>query len=469
MQDVNNTNTFRLTLCMQLLDVFALIVAGHIAAYLRFHAPLVEIAPIHAVLLYFCCAVAFLLFPQLALYLSWRGRSLPSQFFALASSWTVVVLIGVVFSFLIHHIGALSRLWVLYWYLIGLTLLIVCRCAAHASLRYLRTKGRNSKQVLIVGYGPVGQEMYRRATQQNWYGYDVKAIHAGADDDVATLAGQPVVLLQKMDQIPPFVDAHGIDEIWITLPMNAAAQLLSLQYLLRNALVDIRWIPNSVGMQILSHRMIDFLGFTAIDLNRSGASGVGGVLKDALDKLFSAVVLVCLVPAFIAIAIAIKSSSPGPVFFRQPRLGLNGKKFNVYKFRTMKVHQEIGVVTQATQHDPRITRIGQFLRRSSLDELPQFLNVLLGDMSVVGPRPHALPHNELYKDLIETYMLRHRVKPGITGWAQVNGYRGETDTIDKMAKRVQFDLHYIQHWSLWMDIRIIAWTAFKGWKDKNAY
>jgi putative colanic acid biosysnthesis UDP-glucose lipid carrier transferase len=172
---------------------------------------------------------------------------------------------------------------------------------------------------------------------------------------------------------------------------------------------------------------------------------------------------------FIVIAIAIKRSSPGPIFFRQPRLGLNGRQFNVYKFRTMKVHQEHHKVTQATKGDPRLTSIGGFLRRTSLDELPQFINVLLGDMSVVGPRPHALQHNEMYKDLLEMYMLRHRVKPGITGWAQIHGHRGETDTVDKMAKRVQFDLHYIQNWSLWMDVRIIVWTAFKGWTGKNAY
>ncbi|MGH8806852.1 MAG: sugar transferase, partial [Noviherbaspirillum sp.] len=139
------------------------------------------------------------------------------------------------------------------------------------------------------------------------------------------------------------------------------------------------------------------------------------------------------------------------------------------KFRTMKVHQEHNVVTQATKDDPRLTPIGGFLRRTSLDELPQFINVLLGDMSVVGPRPHALQHNEMYKDLLGMYMLRHRVKPGITGWAQIHGYRGETDTVDKMAMRVEFDLHYIQNWSLWMDVRIIVWTAFKGWTGKNAY
>jgi putative colanic acid biosynthesis UDP-glucose lipid carrier transferase len=188
-----------------------------------------------------------------------------------------------------------------------------------------------------------------------------------------------------------------------------------------------------------------------------------------MDKIFALIALVLLAPLFLVIAVCIKISSPGPVFFRQPRLGLNGRKFNVYKFRSMKVHSEHDKVTQATQGDPRITKIGQFIRRTSLDELPQFVNVLIGDMSVVGPRPHALQHNQIYEELLELYMLRHRVKPGITGWAQIHGLRGETDTVDKMAKRVQFDLHYIRNWTLAMDVRIILWTAFKGWTGNNAY
>jgi putative colanic acid biosynthesis UDP-glucose lipid carrier transferase len=178
------------------------------------------------------------------------------------------------------------------------------------------------------------------------------------------------------------------------------------------------------------------------------------------DKLFSAAVLVAIAPLMALIAIGVKCSSPGPVLFKQPRLGLNGRRFDVYKFRTMAVHREDGGVTQASRDDVRITRFGAFLRQRSLDELPQFFNVLLGDMSVVGPRPHALAHNDHYKELLEQYMLRHRVKSGITGWAQINGHRGETDTIDKMDKRVQFDLYYIQHWSLWMDLQIVLRTVW---------
>ena len=199
------------------------------------------------------------------------------------------------------------------------------------------------------------------------------------------------------------------------------------------------------------------------------AGKVGGVSKRAFDILASGGALLVLSPVLLGIWLAVRLESPGPGLFRQRRGGYQGRPFYILKFRTMKTHQEHGKVTQATRNDPRITSIGRFLRRTSLDELPQFINVLLGDMSVVGPRPHALQHNELYKDLLKMYMLRHRVKPGITGWAQIHGHRGETDTVDKMEKRVQFDLHYIQNWSLWMDIRIIVWTAFKGWTGNNAY
>ena len=181
-------------------------------------------------------------------------------------------------------------------------------------------------------------------------------------------------------------------------------------------------------------------------------------------------VLVLLTPLLLAIAIAVKCSSPGPVLFRQRRKGVDGHQFEIFKFRTMRVHKEApGQLTQAGRHDKRITRVGAFLRRTSLDELPQFFNVLLGQMSVVGPRPHALEHDDLYKNLVDGYMYRYRIKPGITGWAQVNGYRGETTRVEKMEARVKFDLFYIQNWSFWFDIKIVLITMFKGFINRNAY
>jgi putative colanic acid biosynthesis UDP-glucose lipid carrier transferase len=273
-----------------------------------------------------------------------------------------------------------------------------------------------------------------------------------------------------MHTLPSAIQKHQAHEVWITLALNESSQLRQLHYLLRNSLVDIRWIPDTSAMSLLSHKSGDFLGMAAVELNCPPIRDVHGLLKELFDRIFALCVLILLAPILISLALAIKFTSNGPIFFSQPRLGLNGRIFQVYKFRSMQMHAESHQrLTQATRNDPRITAIGRFIRRTSLDELPQFLNVLKGDMSVVGPRPHALPHNDLYKDKLIMYMQRHRVKPGITGWAQINGFRGETDTREKMARRVAYDLHYIKHWSFWMDLKIILWTAFKGWTDRNAF
>lgn len=402
------------------------------------------------------------------MYGSWRGRFMPFMFGRLISSWALVLLAGLFFSFLIHRVGDLSRLWLFYWYLTGITFLALYRVVIYFSLRFLRKKGFNTKRVVIVGYGQTGQEMHKRALRQDGYGYEVVGIHAD-DEDAVNLNTPSIAHIKTLDGIQDYVTANHIHEIWITLPISASAQLQELQYLLRNALIDVRWVPDTLGLQMLNNRMVDFLGLPTVDLNRPVSHGLRGSIKHMLDKVFAAVALTGLAPLFAVIAACIKYASPGPVFFKQARLGLNGKQFMVYKFRTMKLHQEHDKVTQATQNDPRITPIGQFLRRTSLDELPQFINVLLGDMSVVGPRPHALQHNEMYEEILDLYMVRHRVKPGITGWAQIHGLRGETDTLDKMEKRVQYDLYYIQNWSFLMDFRILIWTAFKGWSGKNAY
>lgn len=468
MRDLIITNSSRLEFSMRVMDVALLELAGLLAALAHFQVPLSEAPAIHLVLLHSGSALAFLLFPQFELYTSWRGRSLSDMFLRLAASWGVVLLIGMFFSYLINHVGLASRLWMFYWYVIGVALLIAYRIGIYYVLHHLRMKGLNNKRVVIVGYGNTGQEMHRRALQQDWTGYDVKAVYADADD-AWRITDHSIKRLESLEDIRDFVDKNRIHEIWITLPLVDSPKLQELQYMMRNMLVDIRWVPDILGLQMLSNRMGNFLGLPVVDLNQPISSGLNGIAKDLFDKVFAALALVMLVPLFLVLAVCIRASSPGPVLFKQPRLGLNGRPFNVYKFRTMKVHQEQNRVTQATRDDPRITTIGAFLRRTSLDELPQFFNVLKGDMSVVGPRPHAIEHNEMYKDLLEMYMLRHRVKPGITGWAQIHGHRGETDTVDKMAARVQFDLDYIQNWSLWMDVRIIVWTAFKGWTGKNAY
>jgi len=198
-------------------------------------------------------------------------------------------------------------------------------------------------------------------------------------------------------------------------------------------------------------------------------SGGAAALKRFEDIVLSSIILTIIALPMLAIAIGIKLTSKGPVIFKQDRYGLNGKRIKMWKFRSMTVTENADKVTQAKKGDARITKFGAFLRRTSLDELPQFINVLKGDMSVIGPRPHAVAHNEEYRKMVDFYMLRHKVRPGITGWAQVNGWRGETETLDKMQKRIEYDLDYIRNWSLWMDFKILILTLFKGFVGKNAY
>lgn len=210
-------------------------------------------------------------------------------------------------------------------------------------------------------------------------------------------------------------------------------------------------------------------GVQTFSIFSSPFDGVGKFTKRVEDIIIGSMIALLISPVLLAVAIGVKLSSPGPVLFKQDRYGLGGKKIKVWKFRSMKVMENDAVVTQATKNDPRVTKFGAFIRRTSLDELPQFINVLQGSMSIVGPRPHAVAHNEQYRKLVDNYMIRHKIKPGITGWAQINGYRGETETVDKMDKRIRYDIQYMQNWSLWLDIKIIFLTVFKGFVSETAY
>lgn len=284
----------------------------------------------------------------------------------------------------------------------------------------------------------------------------------------STRAGLPVV--DSLDLLRSLVRKRRIKELWL---LGHPAQPTSIDRYVRefrHDFVNIRLIPDLHDFALASPRVVSVHGLPAINLVAAPLTPDAMWPKRVFDWVFAALVLLAIAPLLLIIAFAVRLSSPGPVLFRQMRKGVDGKEFAIYKFRTMRQHVEhAGQVTQARRGDPRITRVGAFLRKTSLDELPQFINVFKGQMSVVGPRPHAVEHDELYKDLVEDYMYRYRIKPGITGWAQVNGFRGETDRIEKMEARVVCDLYYIQHWSFWLDIKIIGITLVKGFISKTAY
>ena len=260
-----------------------------------------------------------------------------------------------------------------------------------------------------------------------------------------------------------------VDMIYITFPMRAEDRIRGVLQRLSDTTASVYVVPDFFVFELLHSRWSNIGGLPVVSVFENPLYGVDGLLKRVIDLVLTCTLLVLLAVPMAIVALLVKLSSPGPVFFRQRRYGLDGKEIFVWKFRSMRVCENGAAVKQATRGDSRITPIGGFLRKSSLDELPQLFNVLVGNMSLVGPRPHASAHNEEYRQLIQGYMLRHKVKPGITGWAQVNGWRGETDTLDKMQKRIEFDHEYIQKWSIWLDFVILLRTPLVVLSRQNAY
>jgi len=292
--------------------------------------------------------------------------------------------------------------------------------------------------------------------------FDNDSRKAGED-----VAGLPV--LGKCAEVYGYVMKHRIDKVYLALPMHSEKSMREVFDALQDTTASIFMVPDLFVFELMGAREQDVAGLPVFALCESPLIGPFGVFKRVEDVVLASFILLLISPLMLLIGLGVKLSSPGSVIFRQHRYGLNGEEVEVWKFRSMRVCEDGGDIPQAKRNDVRITRFGAFLRRLSLDELPQFINVLQGRMSIVGPRPHAVVHNEQYRKLIKGYMWRHKVKPGITGWAQVNGWRGETDTLEKMKKRVEYDLEYIRNWSLWLDVKIIFLTIIKGFCGKNVY
>jgi putative colanic acid biosynthesis UDP-glucose lipid carrier transferase len=393
-------------------------------------------------------------------YDSWRGRRLPPLL--KRYTFSLLLTVAVLMAFLVFTKTAIefSRLWLIY--LVALTWLggTLYRCGYHFYLKRLRSAGKNLRSVLVITSDHHHAKVLfdEREMQQSGY----RLVHHVHSSEIERWAhsGQVIEELSK----------YSVDEVWLDLPLSMGRFIKDIVYALRHVTVDIRFFPDFEDIQLLNHKVSSILGHYAIDISCSPMRGFNRTLKRCEDLVLGILICALVTPVCLAIALLIKFSSPGPVLFKQYRNGQDGRRFKVYKFRSMTVHQEAnGTVTQAKPDDPRLTRLGAFLRRTSLDELPQFFNVVQGRMSIVGPRPHALIHNEYYMDLIESYMWRHKVKPGITGLAQIRGYRGLTDTLEKMERRVECDLEYINNWSLWLDLKIITLTVFSIFHNRNAF
>ena len=418
-------------------------------------------------------AVAVIVFHLVAelngLYRSWRGAPLKHEAWKVLSTWMLVVPILLFLAFITKTSAQHSRFITTVWFGVTPLLVLTWRFIVRIALMELRRRGRNSRTVAIAGLTPIAERLADRITSDPYAGMRI----AGFYDDRTTRRHKvperfgPVV--GDLDRLVADARAGLVDRVYITLPLRAEPRINRIVRRLADTTASVYVVADFFVFDLLHAQWSSVGDIPAVSIFDTPFHGVGGWLKRLEDIVLGAVIVTLISIPMLVIALGVKLSSPGPIFFRQRRYGLNGAEIRVLKFRSMSVCEDGPQIQQATRQDPRVTRFGAFLRSTSLDELPQFLQVLTGEMSIVGPRPHAVAHNELYRSKIHGYMLRHKVKPGITGWAQINGWRGETDTVDKMEKRVQHDLDYIRNWGLIWDLKIIFFTVFGSKKSQNAY
>jgi putative colanic acid biosysnthesis UDP-glucose lipid carrier transferase len=391
------------------------------------------------------------------------GKPLAAAFSRILLEWACVVCILLFAAFAFKVTAAFSRMVMLTWFAVT----PFCLQAAHAlrlRARWLISNSGYAPRYIIIGANSVGFELFRRLPQKGFLGFfDFRSA-----DRLAQVI-DPGQLAGHCKDVADFARTHGVTSIYIALPLSNVPRIGEMVRELRDTTASIYFVPDVFAFDLIQGRLVEINGMPALSVCDTPFHGMDAVLKRLTDIVLAGFALLLLALPMLVIALAVKLTSRGPILFRQRRYGLNGDEIMVYKFRSMTVCEDGAVVTQATKEDRRVTPLGKILRKTSLDELPQLLNVLQGKMSVVGPRPHAVAHNEQYRKLISGYMIRHKVRPGITGLAQVNGFRGETETVDKMRERIRFDLEYLSHWSPWLDINIILKTVWVLIRGDNAY
>ena len=413
--------------------------------------------------------LTIIVFRATQLYQPWRGANFIRLVRRVFLAWLVIVAILMLLGYASKTSISFSRKVLFTWMATVPVALVILRLQVFLGLRWLRQQGRNSRTVVIAGAGDLGRRLAKNVVETSWLGMRL----LGFFDDRVTgeihLDHQRYPVLGTLDDMVGFVQQQQIVMVYLALPLRAEDRLREVVESLQDTTASVYYVPDVFIFSLLSASLTDLKGIPLIALWETPFFGVNGWLKRAEDLVLASLILILVSPLLVLIALGVKLTSPGPVIFRQRRYGLDGSEIMVYKFRTMTVCEDGQDIPQTVKGDNRVTPLGRWLRRTSLDELPQFFNVLNGSMSIVGPRPHAVAHNEYYRRLIPGYMLRHKVRPGLTGWAQINGWRGETETLEKMEKRVEFDLEYLRRWSLWFDLKIIILTIFRGFKDSHAY
>ena len=404
------------------------------------------------------------------LYRSWRGSTLKDEGVVALTTWMCVIPVLLLAAFLTKTTELFSRVVVTAWLTSVPLAHLLLRLAVRSLLRYLRQSGRNQRRAAIAGATESGVKIAQILSTSTERGSHVVGIF---DDRAAARLSNvemgPHEVVGRIDDLVEQARQGAIDLVYIAFPLRAERRIKDIIARLADTTATVYVVTDLFVFDLMQARWDVIEDMPVVSVFDTPFHGLGGWVKRAEDLVLAAIILLIIAIPMLFIAIAVKLTSRGPIFFRQTRYGLNGKPIKVLKFRTMTTMDDGPTIQQATKDDKRVTPLGRVLRRTSLDELPQFINVLSGEMSVVGPRPHAVAHNELYRGKIRGYMLRHKVKPGITGWAQVNGWRGETEIVEKMEQRIEHDLYYIDNWSLFWDLKIVFWTVFGRSVRNQAY
>ena len=405
-------------------------------------------------------------------YRSWRGISLPREISGILINWTVIVLVILSVNAFFNPSELYNRELIVYWFIFTPIELI----SWHSILRMMVARFRSSqslpKKAVVLGATDLGVALRDELEDMEWSGYEFRGYYddRALKDDKRAKVPEGSTLLGGFKDLVRDARAGKIHTVFVALPLGAEKRIKELFKELSDSTVSVYLMLDIFSFDLLNARWMDIHGMPAVSIYENPHRGIDNFTKRVFDLVVGSLILMLILVPMAFIALGVKLTSRGPVLFKQKRYGIHGDEISVWKFRSMSVMDAgDGEVKQATKGDVRITPFGGFLRKTSLDELPQFFNVLAGTMSIVGPRPHAVSHNEHYRSAIHGYMLRHKVKPGITGLAQISGFRGETETLDKMEGRIKYDLDYIRNWSVLLDVKIILSTVFKGFLNKNAY
>ena len=408
----------------------------------------------------------------LSLVLTWPGVDrfrdrLSSAAVGILGSWITLLAILAGFGFGTKSLDLFDRDVLVFWAVLTPFVQLVAVRLGYVFIRHAASQAQNRRQAVVIGAGALGLKVAQALSRSSVSGVDF----GGYFDDRADSRVHVEAVERRLGGLSdagPYIREHGVKEVFITLPLGSQPRIIDLLEHLQGTTASVYFVPDVFGISIIQGRLRDINGVPVVGICESPFTGTNRLVKRISDLLLASLILLLVAPVMLVVAIGVKLGSAGPVIFKQRRNGLDGEEISVYKFRSMTTMDNGPVVQQATRDDPRITPFGAFIRRTSLDELPQFINVLQGQMSIVGPRPHAVAHNEMYRQLIKAYMVRHKVKPGITGWAQVNGHRGETETIEKMQARVEYDLEYLRNWTLGLDLVIILRTIKTVFYDHQA-